>query len=463
MIKYLQDSLMDCAGLSLHWSSDCNMKCQYCYIEKRKHEMNQYNLKIQQALADGTFLQNIKNVFGDIKDNIESLSLWGAEPTLNYQYFPAFFPQLLDFFTNANDFMFSTNALAGFDILKEYFYEPILAYCHENKRKLTFNLQFSLDGPQEINDSSRHMGATDNTLDCIYKLIQLFPQEEEYVKLSICTKATLDISYMRAMVEEGPAAMQRYYDFSDAFATKASDLAKGKKNLELNLFLLPTLVDPGTYTVEDGKVFAKWVTLLKSVNRVMWTSHYDGPLFVQPLMALFNYLDVEDNPIGSAANRFSCSAGHNNWTIDYDGTVYTCNRLCKNAALNDAEKYKESMLSNSNIDKLSDKKMLKRVYANRVFHDSLLTRKFIFDSQVFALGKCGLIEERLLTNADLRLVLFYMCQSICCHVGYEEDLTGNKYVMPSSYYKLYGNGAVEAILDYWHYEHQRGYLRGAMQ
>ena len=110
---YYEDSFTDIGGLSIHWSSDCNMACQYCYIDKDKHAMAAYNADIRKALEDGSFIQVIKDKTSSFKDQIESLSLWGAEPTLNGKYFPAFWEELIAYFTNCKEFMFSTNAYLG--------------------------------------------------------------------------------------------------------------------------------------------------------------------------------------------------------------------------------------------------------------------------------------------------------------------------------------------------------------
>jgi len=165
--------------------------------------MATYNKALREALENGTYVNNIKNKFEHIKDNIENLSLWGAEPTINGIYFKDTIYQCLDFFPNVHSLMFSTNALLGADIIYEQFYLPLLSYAETNSRPLTFELQLSLDGPPEFNDKSRHEGATKNTLNTLYTLLERTPFNCKYFKFSVSTKATLDISYMREMVEGG--------------------------------------------------------------------------------------------------------------------------------------------------------------------------------------------------------------------------------------------------------------------
>ena len=63
--------------------------------------MSAYNREIRAALANGSYLKNIKEKFEHIRENIENLSLWGAEPTINGIYFKDTIYECLDFFPNA--------------------------------------------------------------------------------------------------------------------------------------------------------------------------------------------------------------------------------------------------------------------------------------------------------------------------------------------------------------------------
>ena len=42
-VNYKKTSMNHIDGLSFHWSSDCNMACQYCFIKKDKELMMNYN------------------------------------------------------------------------------------------------------------------------------------------------------------------------------------------------------------------------------------------------------------------------------------------------------------------------------------------------------------------------------------------------------------------------------------
>lgn len=458
-MNYEKKAIEHCVSLALHWSSDCNMACQYCYIEKDKKAMASYNRQLREALADGTYVKNIKEKFEHIRENIENLSLWGAEPTINGIFFKDTIYECLDFFPNANSLMFSTNALLGADILYQQFYLPLLEYAENRHRPFTFELQLSLDGPPEFNDKSRHEGATKNTLDTLYSLLEKTPRDCEYFKFSVSTKATLDVSYMREMLEGGIEKFQWYYDFMNDIHGKAHDIIQDNSTIaSCHVFGVPTLVDPGYYTIEDGKTFAKWISMLQYVDRSKWhKASQHIPLFYQCLNTIIDSPEMQ-NPIAQGYNFLSCSSGKYNYSIDYDGTIYSCNRLCRNAALDDSLKYKGSMKSNSTIDNPSGKKWVKRNYANWVFHEDIVARKNFMDSIMFMMAESEQIDKLYLENPDARLVLFYMICGIYCHIGAEEDYTGNPFVPPASYFRLLGNGAQLALENYYRSERNKGVL-----
>ena len=454
-------SFPECVALSLHWSADCNMACQYCYIDKDKPAMNHYNLKIRQALADGTFVKNIKLQFQDqeSRDRVEHLALWGAEPTINGEYFESTIYALLDYFSNAREVMFSTNALVGWERIYKQFFVPLVNYAETNKRKLKFDLQLSLDGPPEFNDSSRHVGATANTLKTLYEILEHTPYNSEYFSLRVSTKATLDVSYMKIMLDEGLEKFQWYFDFMNDIQDKAMSIVKDNKTVvDCQAFGIPTIVNPGFNTKEDGQIFAQWLTMLPLVRREHWCeSSRRLPLFGQA-MSLIVDAPKDLNPIAHSAYHYSCSAGNTGYTIDFDGTIYTCNRLCRNAALEDKLKYKGIMKANTTIDNPSEDKWNKRHYASQCFHNNIQSRRMFFDLLVLQMAAAGQIDQKYLTDEQARFVLFLLVMNVYCHVGVEEDYTSNIFIPPASYIRFFGNGAQEALENYIRYEKREGVM-----
>ena len=459
MVNYLSESLNHICSLSFHWSSDCNMACKYCYIEKEKSCMASYNREIREALRDGSYAESVKSIMASRQYEIENLSLWGAEPTINGDLFKNFIYELLDFFPNVNSFMFSTNALVGAERIYRDFFEPLINYANEHQRKMKFELQLSLDGPPEFNDDSRHEGAAKNTMDTAKLMAERFPADSPYFSLSIITKPTLDISYMRIMNENGPQMFDWYYRFFNDLHDEVSKIAQGKPSLTVNMCGIPTLVDPGYYTKQDGIDFAAWVHNLLKVDRTK-LPHYKGmPLFTQGINAFETFFSTI-NPVAQGYNAFSCSASKNNITIDHKGTLFTCNRLCRNSALTNVEKTKHAMQSGTNL-KTPDKQWLRRTWGSEAFHYDLLSRRYMMDIVTIPMALAGQIDPKygVENNNDARTTLFYACCGIYCHIGIEEDYTQNPSLMPTSYMRLWGNGAIDELIYYFNTEIARGEIR----
>lgn len=75
---------MDIKGLSLVLSCDCNLNCSYCHLSAHNLNNRKKAIELQkatiQALQDGTFIKNIKDVFeklGQSTNNVEAIDFWG--------------------------------------------------------------------------------------------------------------------------------------------------------------------------------------------------------------------------------------------------------------------------------------------------------------------------------------------------------------------------------------------------
>ena len=453
-MDFLEKSMYEIAGISIHFSSDCNMACKYCYIEKDKKCMATYNRGIREALADGSFAAVIKEKFKCIQMQIEDLSLWGAEPTINSKLFKNFIYELLDFFPNVHSLMFSSNALLGAEVIYEDFLVPLKEYSEKNQRQFTFKLQLSLDGPPEFNDDSRHPGATAQTLNTLYTVIEKMPEEHPYFALEISTKTTLDVSYMRILNDGGLEKMQWYYDFFDEVTYNAYEKGGWKKTVHFCVGGPPTLVDPGYHTVEDGKTLAQWIRNLQYVDQSNWKMRH-GLLFSQTLAGIQQILESE-NPLADSINCYSCSASKNNLSIDHEGNLYTCNRLCRNIAMPEEHQTKHSMQSNTTVGNVPDKKWVRRTWGSFAFHDNIVSRWHFAQAQMITLAECGQIDAKYKYDEDAQKMVFFAIIGLTCHIGAEEDYTQNPFLMPYSYYRYLGNGALDEMINYYKLEVLRG-------
>jgi hypothetical protein len=72
------------------------------------------------------------------------------------------------------------------------------------------------------------------------------------------------------------------------------------------------------------------------------------------------------------------------------------------------------------------------------------------------LAKYGQILPKYFDNEDEQKMLFFFIQGFLCHIGGEEDYTQNPFLLPYSYFRYFGNGALDEFLNYYKLEVLRG-------
>jgi len=153
----------------LESSGVCNLNCSYCYIPKDVSIQGKINQSIIKAIENGDYLKYIEKLFGN---KLESLSLWGTEPTLNIPVMIKynFFDDLFRLEPNLNSISLSTNLISNYNRLYQ-FYEHInqLAIKY-NKPNFKIDVQLSIDGHKPITDKNRGQNMTEKILDTLYKL-----------------------------------------------------------------------------------------------------------------------------------------------------------------------------------------------------------------------------------------------------------------------------------------------------
>lgn len=437
--------------LTIYWSADCNSACDYCFIKKDKPCLVKANAEICQSLKDGSFLKKIKTNLKHIKNQIDYVDFWGAEPTLNAPYFADFTIGLLEYFPKIKEIMFSTNAKVGGKIIYDYFVNPIREYCNQHNRKLAFCIQVSMDGPTEMNDEHRYPGATDKILNTIYYLAENYPKEKQPMFLNIFTKATVSSEYFERMLDLN--YMQNYFEFLDNVYVKGEQARDGNPNIHISIGV-PTFVNPGNNTVQDGKNLAIWLNNLCKVNCENFKYFNTHALFMQPYFGLGGVLNTP-NILADGRKFLTCTTGKNNVVIDCKGNYYNCHIFGSMTFLDHskiAEDFASTITTNNSKDYIS-----KRLSASQ-FHDSLVSRKHFFDILVHALAAKGQISDRYYKNPKLNYLMFLFISSLWCPASCLLDYTHNYYVMPTSYIKLFGNGAVEALVSYYQHEVKRGVM-----
>ena len=414
---------MEIKTLDIIFSSDCNLSCKYCYLYHNKRKLKNYNKEIIESFRNKEFVQNIKNFFiKNQKDpkEIDQLSLWGAEPTLNSNEGYEFLEECFDYFINANTLFFSTNGILGLQGII-----PFIEFIKNYKRDLSLRIQISIDGPEWINETNRGKGSTIKTVDTINQLSKYLYENELTSKVLITLKPTLNMKQIKTLAESEEKVFLWYKFFDDL-----QDV-NNKYNCN-NLFLLanPTIANPEEYSVQDGKNFAKYIKNINSLDLTKLNHYKHRDLYAASL----------ENIRNSINNISLCCAGRSGYGIDKDGMIYICHRDFTLPVVEE--------IINNRMAK-TPKEFSKMNHLCQIFHSDSQSRYYFFKIIAFTLSKYGQIDKKYLMDELSLQYLFKIVNHYMCAFG-QIDYTKELFVFYTGYLKLIGNGAEEELIKYFY-------------
>lgn len=419
-------------NISLYFSSDCNMACQYCEVNKHKPCMAANNRIIRQKIETGEYVKNVIARLGHLKMN--EISLWGMEPTINADLFEKLIDPLLCHFVDVNTIMFSTNSWLGWNRIK-LFILALQKFNAENNRAVNLSLQMSLDGDAWINDKSRKQGTTVNTLKTIRDVVDYTPKDLNY-NLRITTKPTLDVEYMR-MLNGDSDLLHGYFQFFDKL--QSDMLARNKNNhIKLELNQRPTLVNPGHHTVEDGRTFAEFIHNISLIDDSQF-EYMKHPLIIQPLRGILDGLKINNHV--NYSHWGVCSAGRYTANIDCNGNLFSCHALFSRSYIG-----KDSVITAAHTTVQEDDAS-RLQYVDLLWQEYPESRRKFCEVIIDSLASYGQIDKCYLTDKRMKKLLFYALGGVYCHYGHI-DTTKSIWAFTTSQLKYFGNGAVQEILRY---------------
>lgn len=407
-------------NISLFFSADCNMKCKYCDMNNYNIDLKQYNNKIRQSIESGDCVKNIIDKYGFLKDEIIELSFWGMEPTINIDLYDKIVIPLLDYYTNINSFMFSTNAFLGYNSIHNF-----IRSLENYSRPITFKLQFSLDGPEWINDNSRRKGATERTIKMIKDII-INNQDLKNCSLDLFIKSTLDCHFME-ILNQDINKIYEFYDFFNNIKIECASLNKSER-ISTPCLAMPTLVVPHYHTIKDGYILRDFIRNIYDIDK------YESQLFFQVL----EHITLREEGF----IKYLCSAGLGSLSVDYEGNIYGCHSIYPQAFNGENEKsikIAHTSLVNKNKRLIQNNELLPHFYIE--------SREAFMDILIFQMALSGQIERDYLSDFKKRELLKACVNSLYCQYGHLST-TKSIWIPTTSYFKLFGNGAMEELVRY---------------
>lgn len=429
-------------NISLYFSSECNMKCAYCDINKNVQGFFDYNRNvIRKDIESGAYAKNVIEKCEPFKDKVCLIGLWGCEPLINSDLFDKLIEPLLNEFQAVEEVNFSTNSWLGYEHSSKFIYF-INDYNsrHPERTPIKFGLQISLDGPPYINDVNRRKGTTERTIQHVKDLADKLPSDL-ITPVKIHSKCTTPVENM-IILNEDKQKMYEFFKFFEDIQDYAVNHSKCN-NAHFIMTGMPTLVNPGKHTQQDGRILAEFIRNLRNFNTDVF-EHTKQPLFTQLLRVL------QPAILGKSFKQVSrvslCSSGRTTANLNSKGELFGCMGL-----------YSSCFLENSEVDNFahttlkdnSNDNCARMRYIDLAYHNFDNSRRNFFNIIVKQLAAAGQIEKEYLHNEELVTLMYRAWGGLTCHYGCLAE-THNIWIPMTSQIKFIGNGAVQESVKYIH-------------
>jgi len=430
-------------AVELFSSAWCNLDCSYCYIPKHSQFIKDLHKEIKEKIKDGTFIEKLQENYGD---KLEAITHWGTEPTLTLEYFDDFYKKALKTFPKLKTISLSSNFMTNPEILVNFIKNL------PNEKKLTIDVQMSLDGPHWITDENRRQGTTDKIIENIVKFIEKINKYDIKHKIQSHFKPTVTSDQFNILTDE--QEVFKYYLFFDLVLEK---MFKVNTNNIVNIIpaVDPTIVCPGEYTKQDGvnfnKVYLNQFELGKN-NRFKYIKFPDSNYYER-----FCRVMNEINEVYTKHLMFTCSAGDSQFGIDHKDQLHPCHDTFyvkydeyKKALEKDTDRLinEDVMTKTSILDFMSKKwvynedsdiQLLKYLRRNRSYHDFLKQKIAAASVLIYEMMECNQISNDFKDKELLELFALFLVCSFACPTNSIANY-GSLFILHHDYIRLFGNG-----------------------
>jgi len=400
--------------------------------------MKKIHRRITRSLKDGSYIRNLKRIYDS--QSLESLGLWGTEPTLTLDIIRSQIPKFVEAFPKLKTISFSTCGL---------FVESLERFIRVlNGYNIGVDIQISVDGPAFITDKNRAVGVAKKVPENFSRLLSSI--QDVKTKVSFRWKTTLTIENLQE-INADTSKIDKYWEYFEDLYKRFSKINQNERITLYARESLPTLAVPGRYTSKDGRIFAQF---LRNLHR---KGHKTAYTF--RLKRILNFWDE----LGIKKSMFTCSGGDSNTGIGKN--LHICHR----SFYLDEDEYVDSILQQKGIENWdvsyfergminllrdfyivdpSDKADLSRFfYTMRSYHDFWKLQIGYTRAMMIELASVNQVNKEYLENEELS-VLFTLFAASALSCPMEQLLnTGVIHFMPSSLLRLFGNGAFKELLN----------------
>ena len=452
---------------NIYFSGVCNLQCRYCFQPKIGSQMREVNKKIIDWIKSGRMEDDLEKYIG--KD-IECLTLWGGEPSLNLPYLVNRLDPIYQRFPKLKSISFSTNIAKKFqanNIIQ--LIDTVKDLNEKYLRNVNIDVQFSIDGPPEVNDKDRIGSKAVEILDNVENILDYikdYPEKLIYLHF----KGTQSADTLRWMVQPNEVYgtnLEYYYHFFDDYLAKWQ--SKGYR-LPSGLGEI-TLVYPGHYTQEDGIIYRQ---IIGTLNSREWKEkdwkviHEFRTQTTRRIAGAIETLKRGNRrPFkGEMLANCTCSAGRSCAGISYDGKYHLCQStyffdadtrryLEESGIFTDFEKSQgysfrnfDNYVKNYEVVSFNDDLRLARTLSNmNLFWNNVSLRLQYVRMQIDVLAQAGQISSCFLEEkwASMAAAFFIFGGNECPADNIWEF--GSLFVKDNSHIKLILNGVFEDTIN----------------
>lgn len=425
----------------LYVTATCNLKCRYCYIDK-----SPVLLKIDKMLEEsyeGDYYFNfMKDIFD--KNILHRIEFWGGEPTYGLKRARPTVEKALTYFTNINEFFFSTNLTMPRCI--EDIYEFFTFVDLYPERHFNIHIQLSLDGPTEINDYNRGERTTELFTKNFSKLIYTvsdYLDKHPNINIQANFKPTLDSSSIAKL--QTKEDVKNYYLFLEQYKLIAdSYVAHDRWFFDP---AIPNTATPSPHTTEEGKMFANFCRFCNELEEEKPFKFYDK------IMPFANHCGKEcrlDHGYGT------CGTGHSICGL-------LPNRLisgCHNGFVELVSDYKARVASEGQDSSL-DASLFINSYQNhmifteaefevfgkqmKAYNADAVFQKTEMCAVIMQMAAAGQIDKQYVNAKKAAEGAHFIQSSTCSCMRDNLGVSGSLYLTQLGFLRLFLNGAKEEI------------------
>lgn len=428
-------------------SAICNLNCSYCYIPKLNC-MGNIHREIISKIESEEYFQDLKNLYGE---NLNSISLWGGEPSLILPTLGKKLNVLFEYFPKLYKIFFSTNFITSEDLVIDF----IKIFPKDKKREL--NIQISIDGDESITDVNRAPGATEKIEKNIYKFIgEINKLDLNKLLVKINSKMTWsagNIEYLSQSFDN----VKKVFDFCNNLANNIKNL---KPKIHCNINPIASLALPGKYTKNDGILWAQVCSYLDEIDKIEKRKYFNSRNSYK--RGILNNLNKISNFYIEHKN-FTCGAGNSMWCLGHNNDLHVCHRTLfsnrqdylENLSKIDAKK--EYSITNFDMDSLkyindsfivdadNELEVARLCYVLSTYHNQPHFKLNSTMAMIIASAKIGQIDSIFLNDNLNSMFSAFIHDVLPCPTEYLMTC-GSPHLAPLSLIRIFGNGSYQKLL-----------------